>query len=94
MKNYAPEPFQFMIGDHAYTIQPLGFGDIEKATNIGDVIGEDVSKGVTAIRDLISARADKRTTEAVLALPPRNVLAFLKDWVGLEPGESSTSGDA
>lgn len=94
MKNYASEPYQFQIADKTFVIQELGFSDIEKAQKIGDLLSQDVQKGVDAIQELIRGKADKRTADAVMGLPPRKILEFIKDWVGLTPGESSTSGDA
>lgn len=94
MKNYASEPYQFQIADKTFVIQELGFSDIEKAQKIGDLLSQDVQKGVDAIQELIRGKADQRTADAVMGLPPRKILEFIKDWVGLTPGESSTSGDA
>lgn len=93
MKNYASDPFQFQIGTKTYVLQELGFADIEKASNLGDVLQEDTVKGVAAIQDLIQGKSDKRTADAVMSLPPRKVLELIKDWIGLTPGESQTSGD-
>lgn len=94
MKNYGGEPFQFKIGDSAYVLQELGMEDLRKATAIGDLISTDVQKGVDAIRELIEAKSDKRTADAVMTkMPPRKVLELIKDWTGMQPGESLSSGD-
>lgn len=93
MKNYASEPFQFQIGTKTFVLQELGFGDIEKATGIGDILKADTMKGVDAIHDLLQGKSDKRTADAVMTLPPRKVLELIQDWIGITPGESQTSGD-
>ncbi|WP_144834106.1 hypothetical protein [Microbacterium sp. BH-3-3-3] len=93
MKNYAGDPFQFQIGDKTYMIQEVGFADVERASRLQDLLKEDVEKGVEGIRDLIHAKSDKRTADAVMSLPPRKVIELIRDWVGITPGESQTSGD-
>ncbi len=94
MKNYAGTPFQFQIGDSAYTMQELGFSDAARVVGIGDELKADPEKAVAAIHDLVKAKSDTRTADAVMGLPPRKVLELLRDWAGLTPGESKTSGDA
>ena len=70
MKNYAGTPFQFQIGDSAYTMQELGFSDAARVVGIGDELKADPEKAVAAIHDLVKAKSDTRTADAVLGLPP------------------------
>ena len=93
MKNYSVVPFQFQINDSPFTLQPISLGDLEKVTNLGDILSSDPAKGVAAIRELVQGKSNARTADAVLSLPPKNVLDLIKDWAGITPGESSTSGD-
>ena len=93
-KDYAGTPFQFKIGPKAFVMQELGFADAARVTGIGVELQNDPDKAVAAIHDLVQAKSDKRTADAVMGLPPRKVLELLRDWAGLTPGESETSGDA
>lgn len=93
MKDYAGTPFQFKLGDKAYVLQQIGFSDVEKVVGLGDLLKSDPVKGVAAIRDLIASKSNAKTADAVMAVPPEKILELIKDWSGLTPGESETSGD-
>lgn len=94
MKDYAGTPFQFQIGGSAHVMAELGFSDAARVANIGAELQQDPEKAVAAIHELVQGKSNKRTADAVMSLPPRKVLELLKDWAGLTPGESETSGDA
>lgn len=94
MKDYAGEPFQFKIAGKPFVLQQLGFADIEKVMGLGDLLTNDPKKGITAVRELLQAKSNVKTADAVMGLAPRQILALIKDWSGLTVGESETSGDA
>lgn len=94
MKDYAGTPFQFQIAGKPYMLNQLGFADIEKVVGFGELLQDDPEKGVAAIRDLIRSKSNAKTADAVMAIPPKMILELIKDWSGLTPGESETSGDA
>lgn len=94
MKDYAGEPFQFKVAGKPYVMQAIGFADIEKVVGLGETLKSDPQKGVDAIRGLILAKSNAKTADAVMAgLGPKQILELIKDWSGLTPGESETSGD-
>lgn len=94
MKDYSSEPFQFKIGDKAFVLQVATFDDLAKVPKFGELLQKDVDAGVAAIHDLIKAKSDKRTADAVMqSMAPPKILELIKDWTGLNPGESQTSGD-
>lgn len=94
MKDYAGEPFQFKIADKLYLMQQMGFSDVEKVVGLGGLLEGDPEKAVAAIRDLVAAKSNAKTADAIMGLPPKQILELIKDWSGLTMGESVTSGDA
>ncbi len=94
MKDYAGAPFQFKIAGKPYVLQQLGFADVEKVMGLGDLLSSDHRKGIEAVRALLLAKPNAKTADAVMGLAPRQILELIKDWSGLTPGESETSGDA
>lgn len=94
MKDYAGAPFQFKIAGKPYVMQAIGFSDVEKVVGIGEMVGNDPQKAIKAIRGLIVSKSNAKTADAVMAgLGPKQILELIKDWSGLTPGESETSGD-
>lgn len=93
MKDYAGTPFQFKIAGKPHVLQLLGFGDIERVVGFGDLLKEDPEKGVAAIRDLVQSKSNAKTADAVMGIPPKMILELIRDWSGITPGESETSGD-
>lgn len=95
MKNYASDPFQFQIGEKTFVLKTATFSDVAKVQKFGELLKVDIDKGVGAVHELIRENSDKRTADAVMnTMAPPKILELIKDWTGLNPGESQTSGDA
>lgn len=90
MENYASEPFQFQIGDKAFTLKPLG---IRSLLQMRISLEGSPEEQVAAIEDMIRKASDKRTADAVMELTQASIQKLLKDWTGMAPGELRTSGD-
>ena len=93
MLSFTTSPFSFEVDGSASTLPKLGFGDLDVAAEISANLSEDTAAGVKLVRELIMKRADKRTVEAIDKLDIPDVIKLIRAWIGLTPGESSTSGD-
>lgn len=94
MLSFTTAPFSFEVDGKPYTLPKLGFGDLDIAAEISTKLSDDTAGGVKLVRDLITKKADKRTIEAIDSLDISDVIQLIRAWIGLTPGESSTSGDA
>lgn len=94
MLSFTTAPFSFEIDGSAYTLPKLGFGDLEQTASISAQLGDNPAEGVKLVRELLTKKADKRTLEAIDSLAVSDVIQLIRQWIGLTPGESSTSGDA
>lgn len=93
MLSFTTTPFTFQVDGSAYTLPRLGFGDLEKTATIGAQLSDNPAEGVKLVRELLEKRADERTMQAIDTLPVGDVIKLIRAWIGLTPGESSTSGD-
>ncbi len=93
MLSFSTSPYSFKIDDAAYTLPRLGFGDLDVTAELSSKLGDDPAEGVKLVRKLLEARSDKRTMDAIDALSIKDVIALIRDWIGITPGESQTSGD-
>lgn len=82
------QPYTFTIDDSAYSLKPLLFEDVEEFDSIQNVPAEDRTR---ALRDFIFKRADARTQKAIKSLAITDVMELVKDWAGVDLGESSSS---
>lgn len=91
MLSFSTQPYSFQIDGSAYTLPRLGFGDIEASANIAAQLAENPAEGVKFVRELLTKKADARAIEAIDRLAIGDVIALIRDWIGLAPGESQTS---
>lgn len=93
MLSFTTQPYSFEVDGSAYALPRLGFGDLETTAEIGASLNANPAEGVKLVRTLLVSRADKRTVAAIDKLAIPDVIALIKDWIGLTPGESQTSGE-
>lgn len=90
MQSFSTEGYRFEIDGQEYEIPYLGFGDLEASAAISNASNQD---RVKIMRDLIASKIDAETLRAIDRLRIPDALKLVKAWIGLEPGESSTSGE-
>lgn len=93
MLSFNTEPYSFEVDGKPYMLPKLGFGDLEKTSEIAGTISDNPAEGVKLVRGLLEAKADKRTLEAIDTLSIGDVVNLIRDWIGLTPGERSASGE-
>lgn len=89
---YTSTPFTFKLDGKAFQLKRLGFGDIETAAQAQGA-SDDPIVAIRLMSDLLATKADKRTLTAINSMEPLQLRDLFQRWAGLNPGESSTSGE-
>jgi len=93
MLKFNTQPFSFEVDGSPYMLPKLGFGDLEATADIADRLTANPAEGVKLVRSLLESKADDRTMAAIDSLSIGDVITLVRQWIGLTPGESETSGD-
>lgn len=88
LKFESVKPYSLEIDGKPYTLRGVGFDDMSSFESIEAMPDSEKSD---AIKKFISDRADERTRKAIGTLGIKDVTALFKDWIGVAPGESSSS---
>lgn len=86
------QPYSFEVDGKPYTLPGLSFGDIDI---VADAMSGDVGQQLSAAREILFSRSNKRTQDAIKSLGVADLGRLFRKWAGVaEPGKSPSSPES